>query len=111
MVPTTLSDYQAILDNSNTMNYAPGMNIIASDDLDNTADGLEQVELPLEKNAYLRAADVYEGVAVTPDWDTPYQQIFYSNIVLDGLKDLNDESNQARQLRGSALFYRSYALY
>lgn len=111
LVPTALSDFQALLDNSNTMNSAPGMNIIAADDLDNTADGLDQVELPLEKNAFLWAADIYEGLPVTPDWDTPYQQIFYANVVLDGLKDLEQSSSQARQLRGSALFYRSFALY
>jgi tetratricopeptide (TPR) repeat protein len=109
LVPTTSSDFQALLDNSTTMNYAPGMNIIAADDLDNTLDGLDQVELPLEKNAFLWSTDVYEGVAVTPDWDTPYQQIFYANVVLDGLKD--QTSIQAKQLRGSALFYRSFALY
>ncbi|GAB3921818.1 RagB/SusD family nutrient uptake outer membrane protein [Mucilaginibacter myungsuensis] len=111
LVPTTLSDFQALLDNSNTMNYAPGMNIIASDDLDNTADGLDQVELPLEKNAFLWAADIYEGLPITPDWDTPYQQIFYANVVLNGLQDLEQTSSQAKQLKGSALFYRSFALY
>jgi starch-binding outer membrane protein, SusD/RagB family len=111
LVPTTFSDFQAILDNSNTMNYAPGMNILAADDLDNTADGLDQVELPLEKNAFLWATDIYEGLPITPDWDTPYQQIFYANIVLDGLKALEQTSSQAKQLKGSALFYRSFALY
>ena len=111
LVPTTLNDFQALLDNSNIMNYAPGMNTMASDDLDNTADGLDQVELPLEKNAFLWAADVYEGLPITPDWDTPYQQIFYANVVLDGLKDPEQTSSQAKQLRGSALFYRSFALY
>ncbi|MBD1362973.1 RagB/SusD family nutrient uptake outer membrane protein [Mucilaginibacter sp. ZT4R22] len=111
LVPTTLSDFQALLDNSTTMNSAPGMTVIASDDFDNTADGLDQVEVPLEKNAFLWASDVYEGFAVTPDWDTPYQQIFYANVVLDGLKSLEQTSTQAKQLKGSALFYRSFALY
>lgn len=111
LVPTTLSDFQAILDNSNTMNSAPGMNILAADDLDNTADGLDQVELPLERNAFLWATDVYEGLPITPDWDTSYQQIFYANVVLDGLEALEQTSSQAKQLRGSALFYRSFALY
>ena len=111
LVPTTLSDFQALLDNSNTMNSTPGMGIIASDDFNNTADGLDQVEIPLEKNAYLWATDIYEGIPVTPDWDTPYQQIFYANIVLDGLKDLGGSNSQANVLRGSALFCRSFALY
>jgi tetratricopeptide (TPR) repeat protein len=112
LVPTTINDFQALLDNSNIMNSAPaGMAIIGADDFTTTADGLEQVEIPLEKNAYLWANDIYEGIAVTPDWDTPYQQIFHANIVLEGLEKLDAADGQVRLLNGSALFYRAFALY
>lgn len=111
LVPQTLADFQALLDNLNTMTPAPGFNLISSDDFYNI-DGLAALVTARERNAYLWAKDVYQGAASITDWSTPYQQVFYANIVLDNLDEVRvTPENQAtwNRIKGSALFYRAYA--
>ncbi len=38
-----------------------------------------------EHNAYIWAVDIFNGQGGQLDWNTPYQQVFYANVVLDGL--------------------------
>jgi hypothetical protein len=110
LIPTTLTDMGLLLDNLQIMNRAPAVQEIASDDFYTTATGYVSFS-NIEKNAYVWAADIYEGAAGN-DWNIPYQQIFYANIVLDGLK-LNNENDliTANLLQGTAYFYRGLALY
>jgi starch-binding outer membrane protein, SusD/RagB family len=113
LVPETLSDFQALLDNSNTiMNFTPYLSEVGSDDLYITDAGFTSQSAP-NQNSYIWAEDIFEG-AVSVDWNRPYQQVFYSNIVLDGLAAFKtDASNQAQynQIKGTALFYRAFAFY
>lgn len=115
VVPVTLTDFQALLDNaSNTtgsgvFNSSPGLNSIADGDYTTTSTALEV----LEKNSYLWAPDIYEGAA-TADWNDPYQQAFYCNVVLDGLQKIKPAFNEQgtfNQVKGTALFYRAFAFY
>ncbi len=110
--PTRIADYWAILDNREIMQYTPGMGQLASDD---------QYFLPsflatqnaIQRNSYLWAADIYEGAA-SPEWQTGYQQVYYSNCILEGLENIpRDNANRIdwNNVRGSALFLRAYAFY
>ena len=111
LVPTTLSDLQALLDNVTVININPSLNIIAGDEytVSNNGTGLNT----LQANAYYWADDVYDGNAAIGDWDTPYRQIFYANIVLDALGKLDpaDDPKTFHGVKGSALFIRAYAAY
>ncbi|MDB5145963.1 MAG: RagB/SusD family nutrient uptake outer membrane protein [Mucilaginibacter sp.] len=111
LVPATLSDFQAILDNGSVMNLSPEIGLIASDEFYTTADGLAGLYTQTERGSYLWAADVYQGETVG-DWDIPYQQVFYSNVILEGL-DASPEKASAQfgPVKGSALFYRGLACY
>ncbi|MFB2118726.1 RagB/SusD family nutrient uptake outer membrane protein [Parapedobacter sp. 2B3] len=113
VVPSTIEDFQAILDNSNVMNTgSPAIGEISGDNIfldltrwQSTAAGL--------KNIYVwdRSQTLTD---VTSDWNFPYQQVFYANVVLDGIQDLplNNENTEAlNNLRGGALFYRAHAFY
>jgi tetratricopeptide (TPR) repeat protein len=114
LVPTTLDNFQALLDNYSTiMNFVPGLTTISADDFYTNDNGWSAYSNANERNSYIWAADIFEGVGGT-DWSRPYQQIFYANVVLDGLQTINpDVSNQAayNRIKGSALFYRGWALY
>ena len=111
LIPGTLNDFQAILDNTAVMNISPELGLIASDDLYITTDGLSSLNTQTEKNSYIWAANVYEGENVQ-DWNTPYQQVFYSNVVLDGLKGSAGAGTTAfNNVKGSALFFRGLAFY
>lgn len=111
LIPSTLNDFQAILDNTSIMNISPELGLIGSDDLYITTDGWSSLSTQTEKNSYIWAANVYEGENVQ-DWNIPYQQVFYANVVLDGLKSYTGGKGSAYNgIKGNALFFRGMAFY
>lgn len=114
LVPTTLTDFQALLDNSDAlMNFVPALEQVSSDDFYTTDAGWTGLGTVLEKNSYTWAPDIYEGSADN-DWTIPYQQVFYANVVLDGLTQVQQTPsnlNTYNSIKGSALFYRALAFY
>jgi hypothetical protein len=113
LVPTTLPDFDAIMDNNNVFNIGQELNEIASDDLYTTTDGWQSLATPQEQNTYIFADHVFAGQNFISEWNTPYQQVFYANVVLDGLTRLNgnnDKTNYDR-VKGTALFHRAFAFY
>ncbi|SDF80415.1 SusD family protein [Mucilaginibacter pineti] len=114
LVPTTLKDFQALLDNTTIMNASPSLNMIASDEFYTTGDALNSLGAIYEENAYLWTKDdPYQGNRIV-DWELPYQQVFYANVVLEGLRKIPADTysqSQWNQIKGSALFFRSFAFY
>lgn len=113
VVPSSLENFHAILDNSfNVFGVTPFMNQIADGDFYVNDAGIQALA-NLTRNVYLWQNDIYEG-ATSADWNKMYQQIFYANIVLEGLNDIKKDNlyaGRVDQLRGTALFCRAYALY
>lgn len=110
LVPQTLDDLQALLDNTFIMNTAPGIQAIGDDDFYTTDEALNSFPSPYLKNSYLWEADIYSGEQVIADWSAPYEQIFYANIALEKLAELEKDgtgSNRLENLKGAALFYRA----
>jgi tetratricopeptide (TPR) repeat protein len=111
VVPNKLKDLQALLDNSNIINYTGFLTQIADGDFDIDDNGITSLTAVL-RNTYLWKSDIYDGFSHN-DWNRPYQQIFYANVVLDGLKNINREvvnQQEFDQIKGAALFIRAYAL-
>jgi len=115
VVPTSISDYQNLLDNVTQMNTnAPGLGVISDDNIrltDATYLGLSQQE----RNAYVWAPtpDFY-GSDGNGDWYYAYSRILDDNVVLDGIKSINVDAGSEPALNnviGSALFYRSLDFY
>lgn len=112
LVPTTLEDFRSLMDNNTVMNTTSNLLFLSVDDMDvlfTAVNGMDAVA----KNSYLWQKDIYEG-GIASDWNRFYQQVFYANIVLDGLEQYNNGSaGQAEfnQIKGSALFYRAHAFY
>ena len=113
VVPTTLADFQTLLDKQYVMQETPELGELSSDNyrmLYSTWVGLTAKS----QNAYTWAQDTYGGQVQIPDWDLPYRQVFYANVVLDGLTKIKvDESNRQdwNRIKGTALFIRAYAFY
>jgi hypothetical protein len=112
-VPTTLDDFQAMLDKDNPLNETPVLAELSSDNyyLTNT---LWQGLTAKEHNAYIWAPDTYQGQGSVVDWNEPYQQVFYANIVLDGIGNIPvtaANEQQWKALKGAAYFMRGYAFY
>lgn len=109
VVPQTLDDLQALLDNSSVMNLNDGyLGELSTTDLVLNVDWWQKAIL-VNRNAYLWKPDVYEGEEVL-DWNNGYKRIFYANSVLDLLRN-HPQSVEKEHIQGSALFYRAFAYY
>ncbi len=111
-VPTTLSDFQALLDNTAVFGLVPTLGEASTDDYFFTYPYWQMLDTR-EKNSYIWAPDIFEGQGGQQDWNTPYQQVLYANVVLDGLgsQPNRDSAAQWNALEGSALFLRAFAFY
>ena len=113
VVPTTLTDFQTLLDDQIVMQETPELGELSSDNyymLYTTWTNLSAKS----QNAYIWAKDIYGGQGEVADWNLPYKQVFYANVVLDGLPGVKvDESNrqQWNTIAGTAHFIRAYAFY
>ncbi|ANF52954.1 hypothetical protein A0O34_21580 [Chryseobacterium glaciei] len=117
VVPSTLEDYQAILDNNSIMNENyPAMGMVAADNYYLTPAVWKALTDIPRKNAYIWLSDINEGsvTALSPDWDNPYKMIEYANIALSGLQkmEVSSENNAVyNNIKGSSLFFRALAFY
>ena len=94
LVPESLEDLQALLDNSNSvMNYAPYLSAFSTDDFYITDNGFTSAQFDV-RNSYTWAAEIYQPGSAVTDWNRMYQQVFYANVVLDKLKDLAAEPDR-----------------
>jgi len=113
-IPTTLDDFQALMDKDLVINDMPELGELSSDNyylLYSTWQGLNSTK---ERNAYTWASDTYQGQGGVDDWNVPYQQVFYANTVLAGIDDAPvTAATQPRlnAIKGAAYFVRAYAFY
>ncbi|OFV19497.1 hypothetical protein HMPREF3127_04555 [Sphingobacterium sp. HMSC13C05] len=111
--PTTLEDFQAILDdNSSINNKFPGIGLTGTDNYFMTDQNFNAADQYL-KNSYLWSKDIFAG-SMAADWNTGYALIESTNIVLDGLKKIDRNETNAvdyDRVKGSALFLRAFMYY
>lgn len=112
-VPSTLEDFQALLDNDPVINMTPVLGELSSDNF-----YIQQSSWTIlttkEKNAYTWEKDTYGGEGKVVDWNAPYEQVLYANVILNGLKNVTitpDNWQKWNTIKGSALFIRAYAFY
>jgi hypothetical protein len=120
VVPTTLKDFQALLDNEKFMTGysgggpSPGL-LFAGTDEYYLPDNLYNSSAQYIKNAFTWTnVNLYSGLKYFNDWASPYRTVYYANVVLDGLKKISKTTanqNDYNNVEGSALFYRAYAFY
>jgi tetratricopeptide (TPR) repeat protein len=113
IIPKTLDDFHELLNNESVMNITPALGEISADNYYLADNSWLSLYTNTEKNAYVWAKDVYQGESVS-DWNIPYQQVFYANIILDGLDNIQrDSTNKVTwdNIKGNALFHRAFAFY
>jgi len=115
VVPQSLADLQALLDNSNEFNFycTPMLGTISTDNfylLDEDWNAISSAE---QKNSYIWAEDIYEG-STSYSYNNPYQAVLLANLALEGLVRINPQKHEQQSwdnIKGSALFYRSWMFY
>jgi len=109
--PTTLKDFQLLLENTNVMGYTSGLPQMGSDDYFLNYDDYK-ITSNTERNSYIWAKEIYNGDVDIQDWNSLYKQILYANTVLEGLEKSNEKAtNLGQYLGGWARFYRAYAYF
>jgi len=113
VVPTTLNDFQNLLDNDQVMGLVPALGEISADNyfIDQT---LWESAGTRVQNAYIWKPDIFDGEGSDEDWNFPYQQVYYANVVLDGLEKLKSDNSTIatyNSVKGQALFTRAFGLY
>lgn len=109
VVPQTLDDVRALLDNTVVFNIQSAIPHLASDEFALSDAGYEALVTAYERGVYLWEDDPFQGQPVA-DWERMYTQVFYANVALATLdKGVVQDEEESDQLRGSALFLRAYA--
>lgn len=113
IVPTKISDFQALLDNQDvySFNY-PALSNLCTDNYYVT-DEQWAGATPLERNAYIWKQDILEG-RDDPDWNDTYQKVSVANIVLEGGQKITPtpaEEQSWATVIGSAYFLRAFAFF
>ena len=113
VVPQTLDDFQALLDNHAILGETPVLGELSADNY-YLLEPYWQTLKNYEQNAYTWQLDIFRSDENVGDWEKPYQQIFYANVVLEGLPPRPHDSNEVlrwNHIKGTALFVRAYAFY
>ena len=113
LIPNTMPVLQELMDNTQVMNISPALGEFSADNFYLTYPTWLSLDTK-EANAYIWASNIYEGQGLVIDWDIPYQQVFYSNTVLQGLAAIQPDSTNKTQwnmLEGTALFSRAFAFF
>ena len=112
VVPETLADYQALLDNaSQTMNSKySSIGLVGSDNI-----YINEVNLAtlteVQQNAYLWKDVIYPDDGFGYEWQNLHAIIANANLVLDGLSKLDPAQTGQSNIKGQAHFFRAYAYY
>lgn len=113
IIPETVRHFQAILDDYGYINTAsPPLLEISSDDYYYLPGFLNTIEEGY-RNAYLWSDDIWRST-ILPNWNSPYNIIFNSNIVIEGLNNMKMTSFENEfydNTYGTALFIRAFYYY
>jgi len=115
VVPKTIKDYQALLDNSGELfNIAQssGLAEISSGDFYISNASWAALFLKQEKSAYIWGPNesFYEGEP-SADWENGYKRILNANLILEGIEKIKPAETDRQawdNVKGSALFFRSF---
>ncbi|HWK07376.1 MAG TPA: RagB/SusD family nutrient uptake outer membrane protein [Puia sp.] len=119
VVPSTVADFQALLDNDIIMNGAgnngivPGLSEVGANDYYLRNPYFNSSMDLISKNEYTWAENPYPGAYIN-DWEYPYRAILASNSALDGIQKIlrtKDQQIAYDNVVGSALFYRAFNFY
>jgi starch-binding outer membrane protein, SusD/RagB family len=116
VIPNTLQDFQAILDNTGVMNTSfPAIGMISTDNTVVTDATVQAALNTSERNALKWSPDIYEGETTgVSDWVNPYRMIEYANVVLEGIQKIEQTPQNVadyNNVKGSAHFFRGLGFY
>jgi len=113
VIPTTLNDCRRLLDNERVMSETPVLGELSADDYYMPYNFWMNLNTR-EKNAYIWEKNIYQGETGIGDWDKPYEQVFYANVVRETLLKIEGPDRNKpewSELYGATFFIRAYAFH
>ena len=112
----TANDCQLLLDSYSVMNINyPSDGEVSSDDYFLTNSGyLDKSLTDEDRQLYIWSGSVLRDLATSAQWNQCYQVVYQANLVLETLTKLtgsNTDQTTLNNLKGSALFFRSFAFW
>jgi starch-binding outer membrane protein, SusD/RagB family len=109
VVPQTVKDFQAMLDNFTIMCENHPYIVQAGSDDYFLPYNIWQAWSEMYRNAYIWAPDIYGAIPTdNVNWNFSYRQVYYANVVLEGIESLDNKSTpEWENLKGSALYHRA----
>lgn len=113
VLPTTIDNFEKLLDNFVVVNQSPSLPVASSDGYYISTYQLYQSCQPVTRAAYLWKKDLFHGQSGIVDWNNAYTAIFFANNAISGVAQYMDEKDSAQwnNLLGRALFIRGKAFY
>jgi hypothetical protein len=114
-VPTSVKDFQGLLDHSAFMNdNRPVLGEVSADNYYLTTT-MWLASITDSKSKYVWDKEIYnDQLTDNINWNFPYRQVFYSNVVLDDIDKVKPEdigSPAWNNVKGSAHYFRADAFF
>ncbi|MGN6418722.1 MAG: RagB/SusD family nutrient uptake outer membrane protein [Pseudobacter sp.] len=112
-IPTTIDDLRALLDNDVYNNEMTELGTLSADEYYFMPGFWESLGAK-ERNCYIWSSDIFEGQGRIRDYNLPYKQVFYANVVLEELAKNsvpNASQTDIEEVKGTALFIRGLAFF
>lgn len=107
LVPESVAEFEAILDNYDRLNSTAPLPFIYSDDYWTTDPNWLRFS-PWQQRAYAWSPEPYLLEDIPQDYFTLYRRIFMANVVLEKLGENPDWKQEDKdRLKGKSLFYRA----
>lgn len=111
VVPSRISDYQAILDGDFLFQQHSLLGLVSTDQFTVSDAVYNAAFSPLDRKGYIWASEIYEGF-IPVEWQSMYQIVAVANICLEGVSKIEvTAQNQTayQQVQGMAYFFRGLA--
>ncbi|TDK48247.1 RagB/SusD family nutrient uptake outer membrane protein [Algoriphagus formosus] len=107
LVPESVAEFDALIDNFDAVNYSPVIPFIFSDDYYADPSGYQRFN-PWQQNAYQWDIDPFLPTDIPLDYTLMYQTIFKANVLVDAVESNREWSSADKdRLLGKALFWRA----
>lgn len=110
VLPTTLNDFQLLLNNNRIFNLSGGNTDLMTDDVDFRDVDMFTKENPATLNIYSWAEVIYQADEDDAEWLLYYKQVYTANVVIDGAANVKDATAAEKAaLIVKAKVHRAYA--
>jgi starch-binding outer membrane protein, SusD/RagB family len=112
-IPGSPDELQGLLDNSSVFGFGAYLSTISADEFIYTDNMIGN--LSSEKKAYTWQDKMFDEKEEVSDWNSFFTQIYYSNVVLEGVQkgrlENKENETQFNLVQGDALFKRAIAYF